>query len=76
MEDRIAALVDGELDRVPSQLKPFMEKAGKDDLDQQVMMTLGCMAYAYGRAFEEFAIEAVKAWPKKDYIAQPMCYLD
>ena len=75
MEDRIAALVGGELDRVPSQLRPFMEKAGKDDPDQKVMMTLGYMAYAYGRAFEEFATEAVKEWPKKDYIAQPICYL-
>src|SRR4051794_15850300 len=75
MEDRIAALVGNELDRVPSQLKPFMERAGTDDPDQQVMMTLGYMAYAYGRAFEEFAVEAAKDWPRKDYLAQPICYL-
>src|ERR1043166_659256 len=75
MEDRIETLVEGELDQVPSQLRPFMEKAGKDDFDQHAMMNLGYMAYAYGRAFEEFAIDAIKDWPKKDYIAQPMCYL-
>jgi hypothetical protein len=71
----MAALIGGELDQVPSQLRPFMEKAGKDAPHQQVMMTMSYMAYAYGRAFEEFAIEAVKDWPKKDYVAQPMCYL-
>jgi hypothetical protein len=64
-----------ELNRVPQALKPFFTKAQDGDLDGQVMMTMSYMVYAYGRAFEEFAIAALNDWPKKDHIAQPMCYL-
>ncbi|MGH6673530.1 MAG: hypothetical protein ACRECV_16380 [Xanthobacteraceae bacterium] len=75
MEDKPDALVRAELDHVPVHLKPFFAEAQKEDFDDQIMMTMGYMAYAYGRAFEEFAVGALNAWPKKDYIAQPMCYL-
>jgi hypothetical protein len=75
MEEKLDELVRPELDHVPGHLKPFFSKAQKGDLDGQIMMTMGYMAYAYGRAFEEFAVGALKEWPKKDYIAQPMCYL-
>jgi hypothetical protein len=75
MENTLEELVGDELSQVPAQLKPFFTKAKKDDFDGKVMMTLPYMAYAYGRAFEEFAIAALNDWPKKDYIAQPMCYL-
>jgi hypothetical protein len=63
-------LIGGERGQVLSQLRPFMERAGKDAPDQQVMMTMSYMAYAYGRAFEEFAIEAVKDGPGKDYFRE------
>jgi hypothetical protein len=38
-------------------------------------MNLGYMAYAYGRAFTEFADGALDDWPKKNYIVQPTVYL-
>ena len=75
MEDKLEELVRVELDQVPSHLKPFFNKTHEGDPDGRIMMTMGYMAYAYGRAFEEFAVGALEEWPKKDYIAQPMCYL-
>ena len=75
MEDKLEELVRGELDQVPGHLKPFFNKTQESDPDGRIMMTMGYMAYAYGRAFEEFAVGALEGWPTKDYIAQPMCYL-
>jgi hypothetical protein len=45
MADKVQALVEGELERVPAQLKPFIQEGEKDDPDQ-IFMTLGYMAYA------------------------------
>jgi hypothetical protein len=74
MADKVEALVEGELGRIPAQLKPFFQKGAKDDPDQ-IFMNLGYMAYAYGRAFTNFAEGALEDWPKKNYIIQPMVYL-
>jgi hypothetical protein len=74
MADKVRALVEGELERIPAQLKTFIHEGAKDDPDQ-IFMNLGYMAYAYGRASTEFAEGALDDWPKKNYIVQPMVYL-
>ena len=74
MGDKVRALVEGELERMPAQLKPLIQKGAKDDPDQ-IFMRLSYMAYAYGRAFTEFAEGALDDWPKKNYLVQPMVYL-
>jgi hypothetical protein len=74
MANKVRTLVEAELGRIPAQLKPFIQKGAKDDPDQ-IFMKLGYMAYAYGRAFTEFAEDALDDWPKKNYIVQPMVYL-
>jgi hypothetical protein len=74
MADKVRSLVEGELGRIPAELKPFIEKGAKDDPDQ-IFMELSYMAYAYGRAFTEFAEGALDDWPKKNYIVQSMVYL-
>jgi hypothetical protein len=74
MADKIRELLEGEWGRIPAKLKPFIEAAAEHDPDQ-ISMTLGYMAYAYGRAFTEFAAGALDDWPKKNYIVQPMVYL-
>ncbi|MFZ0422836.1 MAG: hypothetical protein WAL80_08155 [Xanthobacteraceae bacterium] len=75
MQGKLDELMQAELNHVPQGLKPFFTKAQEGDFDGQVMMTMSYMAYAYGRAFEEFAVAGLNDWPKKDYIAQPMCFL-
>jgi Domain of unknown function (DUF4145) len=72
--DKVRRLVESELGRLPVESKPFFEKAAKHDPDQS-FMNLSYMAYAYGRAFTEFAEGALDNWPKKQYIVQPMVYL-
>jgi hypothetical protein len=74
MGNEIEKLIEGELNRIPDQIKPFLHKADAD-VEAKTFMTLGLMAYAYGRAFEELAESALMQWPKKDFIIQPMVYL-
>jgi hypothetical protein len=74
MGSKIDALVQGELGKIPSQLTSFIEQAARND-PNKISMTWEYMAYAYGRAFTEFAETALDDWPKKDYIVQPMVYL-
>jgi hypothetical protein len=74
MADKVRSLVEAELGQLPAKLIPIFEKAAKDDPDQ-IFMNLNYMAYAYGRAFTEFAEGALDDWPKKNYIVQPMVYL-
>src|ERR1700721_4639666 len=70
----LQTLTDTEVAKIPQQLKPVFKLAEKEDTDQ-VMMTMGYMAYAYGKAFTGYAEHALDDWPKKDYIIQPMVYL-
>jgi hypothetical protein len=70
----IEELVENEIKQIPQKLKPVFEKATKEDIDQ-ISMTTSYMAYAYGKAFTEYAERALDDWPKKDYIIQPMIYI-
>jgi len=75
MADKVRALIESELGRLPAKLKPFIQKIGKDDPDNKIFMTLSFMGYAYGEAFTQLAESALDDWPKKNYIVQPMLYL-
>lgn len=70
----IQKLVEDEVERIPQNLKPVFERAKKEDTDQ-IIMTMSYMAYAYGKAFTEYAGPALDDWPRGDYIIQPMVYL-
>lgn len=70
----IEALVENEIEKIPQKLKPVFKKAAKEDIDQ-ISMTMSYMAYAYGKAFTEYAERALDDWPKKGYIIQPMVYI-
>jgi hypothetical protein len=72
--EKIEKLVDGELNLIPAVVKPFLHKADAD-VEAKNFMTMGFMAYAYGKAFDELAEPALAEWPKRDFITQPMVYL-
>jgi hypothetical protein len=60
----IQKLVENEVEKIPQNLKPVFARAKQQDTDQ-VTMTLSYMAYAYGKAFIEYAERALDDWPKK-----------
>lgn len=74
MGEKIEKLVDAELNLIPAVVKPFLHKADAD-VEAKNFMTMGFMAYAYGKAFDELAEPALAEWPKRDFITQPMVYL-
>lgn len=70
----IQKLVETEIAKIPQNMKPVFERAAHEDTDQ-ITMTLSYMAFAYGKAFTNYAEIALDDWPKKSYIIQPMVYL-